>query len=123
MGTQMDKSRKKELLEAYKQIKIYMGVYQVKNCANGKVFIGTSSNLKNRWLTLCMQLKANTHPNSKMQKDWNDFGSDNFIYEVLEQKECGETKNIHWELEKMEKEWLEKLQPYDDKGYNKRSTR
>ncbi|MPN18731.1 hypothetical protein SDC9_166094 [bioreactor metagenome] len=28
--------------------------------------------------------------------------------------------NINWELENMEKEWLEKLEPHDDKGYNKK---
>lgn len=98
-----------------------MGVYQIKNIANAKVLIGTSSNLKNRWLTLRMQLEANRHPNAELQKDWNKFGLENFTYDVIEQKECKDIVNINWELENMEKAWLEKLQPYEDKGYNKRS--
>ena len=115
----MDKNRRRELMEAYKQMKVYMGVYQIKNNENSKVLIGTSSNLKNRWLTLRMQLEAKRHPNAGLQKDWNYFGPENFTYEVIEQKECKDIVNINWELENMEKAWLEKLQPYDDKGYNK----
>jgi hypothetical protein len=116
----MDKDKRKELMEAYKQIKVYMGVYQIKNNENSKVLIGTSCNLKNRWLTLRMQLESNRHPNARLQKDWNDFGPDSFSYEVIEQKKCKDMVNINWELENMEKEWLEKLEPHDDKGYNKK---
>jgi len=119
-GIVMDKLRRRELMEAYKQIKVYMGVYRIKNAANGKVLIGTSSNLKNRWLTLKMQLESNRHQNSGLQMDWNEYGADNFIYDVVDQKECKDGININWELEKMEKEWLEKLQPYDGKGYNRK---
>lgn len=113
----MDKDKRKELMEAYKQIKVYMGVYQIKNNENSKVLIGTSCNLKNRWLTLRMQLESNRHPNARLQKDWNDFGPDSFSYEVIEQKECKDMVNINWELENMEKEWLEKLEPHDDKVF------
>ncbi|MDD2351872.1 MAG: GIY-YIG nuclease family protein, partial [Synergistaceae bacterium] len=63
----MDKNRRRELMEAYKQMKVYMGVYQIKNNENSKVLIGTSSNLKNRWLTLRMQLEAKRHPNAGLQ--------------------------------------------------------
>ena len=33
----MDKDKRKELMEAYKQIKVYMGVYQIKNNENSKI--------------------------------------------------------------------------------------
>ena len=32
----MDKDKRKELMEAYKQIKVYMGIYQIKNNENSK---------------------------------------------------------------------------------------
>jgi hypothetical protein len=38
---------------------------------------------------------------------------------VLEEKEADEVKDRKWELKQLEKQWLEKLQPYGDKGYNK----
>ncbi len=47
------------------------------------------------------------------------FGPDAFTYEVLEQKETEEVKDIPWELEKMLDAWMDQLQPYGDKGYHK----
>lgn len=115
----MDKKRRKELLEEYRQLKTYMGVYQIRNTVNGKIFISTCSNLKSRWLTIRGQLDIGRYANSELQKEWNELGAGAFIYEVLEQKETAEVKDIHWELKQMEKPWLEKLQPYGDRGYNK----
>ena len=115
----MDKKRRKALIEQYKQIKTYMGIVQVKNNVNGKIIIDTCSNLKNRWLTLKWQLDMGRHPNSQLQKDWNEFGPEAFTYEILEKKETDEISDVRWELKKMKNKWLEKLQPYEDRGYNK----
>jgi hypothetical protein len=57
--------------------------------------------------------------NSQLQKDWKELGSEAFTYEVLEKKEADEVTDKRWELKQMEKQWLEKLQPYGDRGYNK----
>jgi hypothetical protein len=96
-----------------------MGVYQIKNNTNGKIFVHSFANLKSKWLTIKMQLDMGRHPNSGLQKDWNEYGADSFTYEVLEEKKQEPDMDIKWELQQMEKAWLEKLQPYDDKGYNK----
>ena len=64
-------------------------------------------------------LDMGRHPNSELQKDWNAFGPDAFTYEVLEQKETDEVNDVHWELKKMKNKWLDKLQPYGERGYNK----
>jgi hypothetical protein len=100
-------------------MKTYMGVYQVTNTSSGKIFISTSPNLKNRWLTLRMQLDMGRHPNSDLQRDWNELGADSFTYQVIEEKEVTEDTDTRWELKQMKKAWLEKLQPYGDRGYNK----
>lgn len=115
----IDKQRRKELLEQYKEMKTYMGVFQVKNNVNGKIFIDSCSNLKNRWFTLKMHLDTGRHPNSELQKDWNSFGPEAFTYEVLEQKEADKVTDVRWELKKLKQKWLEKLEPYGDRGYNK----
>lgn len=115
----MDKTRRKELLEEYKQMKTYMGVVQIKNNVNGKIFIAAFSNLKNKWLTLRGQLDMGRHANAQLQKDWKELGEKAFSYEVLEEKETDEVTDMRWELKQMEKPWLEKLQPYRDRGYNK----
>jgi hypothetical protein len=38
---------------------------------------------------------------------------------VLEQKDTDKIIDVKWELKLLEKQWLEELQPYGDKGYNK----
>ncbi|NOV00581.1 GIY-YIG nuclease family protein [Paenibacillus planticolens] len=115
----MDKSKRKELLEDYKQIKVYMGVAQIKNKVNGKIYIDSYPNLKNKWLTLKMQLDAGRFANAQLQNDWKEFGEDSFDYEVLEQKEADKVTDMRWEKKQILKPWLEKLQPYGDRGYNK----
>lgn len=115
----MDKNRRKELQDQYKQLKTYMGIIQIKNNVNGKIFIDSSRNLKNQWLTIKWQLEVGKYANSLLQKDWKEFGEEAFIYEVLEEKESDKIADIRWELKQMEKQWLEKLQPYGDRGYNR----
>lgn len=115
----MDKTRRKELQEQYKQIKTFMGVTQITNKVNGKIYIAAYPNLKNKWLSIKGQLSMGMHINSQLQKDWKELGPDVFTYQVLEEKEADEVADRRWELKKLEKEWLEKLQPFGERGYNK----
>lgn len=116
----MDQSRRKELKEEFRQIKTYMGIYQITNKADGKIFIDSSPNLKNKWLTLQAQLEMGMFVNAQLQSDWKRLGAGAFEYEVLEQKDAGAVMEPRWEVKQMLKPWLEKLQPYGDRGYNKR---
>jgi group I intron endonuclease len=115
---------KKELKQNYKQTERPIGVYQIVNLKNEKVFIGSSMNLdgiKNRNF---FQLKLNGHPNKALQKDWNEFGEENFEFEILEEIEPREGLDYEKELEFLEDLWLENKQPYGDEGYNeKKKTR
>lgn len=116
----MDKQRRKELQEQFKQIKVWMGVYKITNAANGKIFIEATPNLKNKWQTIQdFQFAMNRFQNTQLQQDWNRFGAEAFSFEVLEEREVEEGVDTAWELKKMKKKWLEKLQPYAEKGYNK----
>ncbi|MEI7025085.1 GIY-YIG nuclease family protein [Paenibacillus sp. y28] len=117
----MDKNKRKELLEEYKQIKTYMGIIQITNKTNGKIYIDSYPNLKNKWLAIQSQLDIGRFVNARLQKDWKELGSEAFSYEVLEQKKADEVADRRWELKQMKKSWLEKLQPYGDRGYNKPS--
>jgi len=115
----MDKQRRKELRDQFEQIKTYMGVYKISNTKNGKIFLGSSPNLKNRWLVISKQLEMGMHVNSQLQEDWNELGAEAFTYEVLEKKATDKVADVAWEVKQMEKEWLVKLQPYGDRGYNR----
>ena len=115
----IDKKSRKELLEEYKQLKSYMGVIQITNNASGKIYVAAYPNLKNKWLTIQGQLIMGTHANFQLQKDWKEMGPEAFTYDVLEEKESNEVTDMRWELKQIVKPWLEKLQPYEDRGYNK----
>ncbi|TDF99458.1 GIY-YIG nuclease family protein [Paenibacillus piri] len=115
----MDKNKRRELQEEYKQLKTYMGAIQIINKANGKIYVASYPNLKNKWVTLQGQLDMGRFANSQVQKDWKELGADAFAYEVLEEKETEGVSDVRWELKQMEKRWLEKLQPFGDRGYNK----
>jgi len=114
----MDKQRRKELKAQALETKIMMGVYQIKNRRNGKVYLATSSNLKNQWMRQKMQLDEGKHMNRKLQQDWTSGSEDEFEFSVLEEHEVEPEMNVKWELSQLEKAWLEKLQPFDENGYN-----
>ncbi|SFI36160.1 hypothetical protein SAMN02799624_00594 [Paenibacillus sp. UNC496MF] len=115
----MDKQKRKELQEAYKEIKTYMGAIRITNAANGKVYVDAYPNLKNKWLTIRAQLDMGRFANAELQRDWKTYGERAFAYDVLEEKDAGEVADVRWETKQMAKRWLEKLEPYGDKGYNK----
>ncbi|RUS46862.1 GIY-YIG nuclease family protein [Cohnella sp. AR92] len=115
----MDKSKRKELQEEYKQIKTFMGVVRITNRTNGKMYVDSYPNLKNKWLTIQMQLDMGRFANAELQRDWTALGKDAFDYEVLEEKDTTDILDVRWETKQLEKKWLERLQPYGEKGYNK----
>lgn len=113
---------RKELIDEYKQIKFRMGVFQIRNTANGKIFVERSENLDKVWNRHLAQLRFGGHPNPALQKEWNVFGEDKFVFEVLseiEQQE-GDTTDPKKELQLLEKMFIEELQPFEDKGYHNR---
>ena len=109
---------KKELKQNYKLSPRPMGIFQIRNLTNEKVFIGKSENLEGILNRHEFALKANGHQNKQLQADWNELGADKFAFEILEELEFRENLDIKKELEFLEDLWLEKLQPFGEKGYN-----
>ena len=68
-----------------------------------------------------IELNNGTHRNKLLQDEWKQYGKDAFVFEVLEILEPPEEGyfDTKEELKKLEKKWMEKLQPYGDKGYHK----
>jgi hypothetical protein len=113
---------KKELIKQYKQTIQPMGVYQVKNLKNGKIFIGSAKDLRGRINSNRFQLKTGAHFNKDLQNDFNEIGEEDFSFEVLDTLKPKEDAGFDYteELNTLLEMWLEKLQPYDEKGYNTR---
>ncbi|MDQ1914935.1 GIY-YIG nuclease family protein [Paenibacillus sp. GD4] len=115
----MDKNRKKELAAQFMEQKTIGGVYQIRNTANGKLFVDSTRNLR----TLngkMVSLTMGTHMSKSLQQDWNTYGKESFVFEILEEVEMKQDdfgKSAD-RLKKLEEQWLERLQPFGDKGYN-----
>jgi len=112
----------KEMKEAYKLYKSKKGVYQIRNKMNGKIFVGSSTDLKASWNRNKMQLNFGNHPNNELQKDWKNFGENAFVYEILSELKEEDDKKIDpkKEVKELEELYLEELKPYDENGYNKK---
>lgn len=66
------------------------------------------------------QLTNGSHANKQLQQDWNDHGSSNFAFEIVDELSPGEGAEFdsRKELSTLEDLWLERLQPFGDRGYN-----
>ena len=113
---------KKELKKQYKQTLPPMGIYRIKNVVNGKIFVGSSLNLHGKSNSFKFQLRSGLHVNSELQKDFNTFGEENFVFEIVDTLEPKEDISYNYgdDLKVFLEMWTEKLQPYGEIGYNKR---
>jgi alkanesulfonate monooxygenase SsuD/methylene tetrahydromethanopterin reductase-like flavin-dependent oxidoreductase (luciferase family) len=111
---------RKELIRAYKETPRPMGVYRVFNHANGKSLVGAWRDVRARLNRQEAELKYGIHPNQALLADWKALGKDAFLFEILDTLEPSDEPNYDAkeDLEVLEALWLEKLQPYGDKGYN-----
>jgi hypothetical protein len=114
------KKTRKEIHREYKERVKPSGVFQVKNLANGKVLLGSSLNLEGPLNKHRFMLRINSHPNKELQQDWNELGPDQFSFEILETVQLQDSPafNLNDELMLLEEIWLEKLQPFGERGYN-----
>ncbi|PLR72159.1 GIY-YIG nuclease family protein [Bacillus sp. UMB0728] len=60
-----------------------VGIYQIRNIYNDKVYIGKSFNIEKRWRQHRDSLLRDKHVNKKLQRDFNIFKKDAFQYKVL----------------------------------------
>ena len=111
---------RKEIHREYKERVKPSGIFLIRNVANGKVLLGSSLNLEGPLNKHRFMLKINSHPNPELQKDWHELGPEQFSFEILETVPLSATPNFNLkdELTLLEEIWLEKLQPFGERGYN-----
>jgi len=109
-----------QIKREYKERKKPAGVFQVKNTVNGKVLLGSSLNLEGPLNSHKFMLSIGRHPNENLQKDWNAYGPDQFVFEILEVVKFNDDPNFNLidELTLLEQIWIEKVQPFGERGYN-----
>jgi len=100
-----------------------MGVFQIRNKASEKIFIDSSIDVPGKINRHKFQLNAGLHRSRSLQEDWNEFGESAFHFETLEPVEPRSDPEYDYaaDLETLKELWLEKLEPYGERGYNKRT--
>jgi hypothetical protein len=113
------KEDREKLVQQFKEIPIQAGIFQIRNTLNGKLFIDSTLNMKslNGQNTT---LRLGTHNNKALQKEWNEYGEQAFVMEVLEVLKPSDNPFVVLkdELKKLKAIWIEKLQPFGERGYH-----
>jgi group I intron endonuclease len=89
------------------------GVYGVSCTANGRMLVGFSVDVVNRWQLHLYHLRRGTHTCRALQADWDEYGESSFKCSVLE--ECPRDKKV---MRAAEQRWIETLKRAAAKPYN-----
>lgn len=119
-GDERKKSVRADLKRLCKENVPDMGIYQLRNKVNDRIFVERSKNLAGSRNSRLFQLRMGKAVfNRELQKDLNAYGAESFEFSVLavmDRPEAGE--DAAWSLAALELHWLEKLQPFGERGYN-----
>lgn len=112
---------KKEIKDTYKEMKFQIGVFQIRNTINNKIYIESSTDLVAIWKRNKFQLNSGLHLNIDLQEEWKKFGQENFTFEIISEIKQDGTKTPAYyrnEAKQLETMFIEELQPFNDNGYN-----
>jgi hypothetical protein len=116
----MTPANRRELRRAYKESRRPMGVYQVRNTRDGRLLVARSVDLPSALNRERAALRFGAHANAALQRDWHALGPDAFAFEVLDTLTPPEGNAAYDpadDLRVLEAMWLERLQPWGDRGY------
>lgn len=88
-----------------------LAVYYIKNKINNKYYIGQTNDIKTRWSNHKYELNKGIHSSIHLQRSWNKYGGDNFIFKIIEN---GISKD---NINEKETNYIKKYNSYN-KGYN-----
>jgi hypothetical protein len=116
------KGEHKRLKQDYQRTKHAFGVFLIRNTTNEKLFLGAGLDIHGIINRHRFALRAGGHQCVVLQRDWNELGAAKFEFEILDQMEPLDDPlfDVRRELSFMEEMWLEKLQPFGERGYNKK---
>jgi len=90
-----------------------MGVYEILNILDSKMYIGSSVDLPKRKRDHLRELKNNIHTNGRLQNAFNKYGLKNFVFSILEFVSDRES------LLEREQYWIDKMDSSNrNVGYN-----
>lgn len=93
--------RRKELKELYKNMKPDMGILIIKSHFNNKCYIEGTHDLKSTINSIKFKLGFGNYPNKELQKEWKEYGEENFTIEILE--------NLKYDKDELKTDYSEEL--------------
>lgn len=113
---------RRDLIDDYKQNPPPMGVFQIRHVPSGRIFVVSARNLRGIMNSHRFQLRSGSHPNKPLQAEFTASGPDAFAFEVLDEIAPVDSagKDAGADLQDLETLWLEKLEPYGERGFNAR---
>lgn len=103
-------------VQTIKLVTMKSGIYTITNKINSKIYVGYAKDITTRIYQHKGALKANRHKNLHLQNAYNQYGKENFIYEILEN--C-----LEKELCAREHYWATILNTHNREfGYNEKPT-
>lgn len=110
---------RKEIKIEYKEQKFELGVFEIRNKIENKIFIDSSNNIPAKFNRHKFQLNAGLHPNKEMQADWNKYGEINFEFNVIEEiEQKDEIRDYSKKLKELEKKYVTEAEFKAIKIYN-----
>jgi hypothetical protein len=120
-GRQEDMMDRREIIKEYKKTIQPMGIVQIKNITNNRVYLTASANMPGTINSMRFQLKMGSFlPSPRLAADWKELGEENFIIEVLDELKPVDDPAYDYrnDLKALEAMWLEKLKPFGEQGYH-----
>ena len=108
----MEKQNKKEKMAEYKERKVTGGIYTIQNSITGKLLLLSTCDLQGSKNRFIFSQKTGSCINIKLQDDYNEYGANAFVFDVLEDLEKKETQTAREFTEDMKillELWTEKL--------------
>ena len=81
-----------------------IGIYKITNTITGDFYIGSSKDVKHRWRAHKCPSTWNRYPNYPLYKDFQKYGLESFVFEILEEVEIESLKET-------EQQFIETLKP------------
>lgn len=120
MRVELLKAENKRLKKDYQQTPRSLGVFLIRNNLNDRVFLAAGVDPHGLIYRHKFQLTNGLHANGQLQAGWNEFGGNHFAFEIVDEVSPRADGEVDYraELAALEALWLEKLQPFGDRGYN-----
>ncbi len=88
------------------------GIYKIQNQVNGKVYVGSAVNFRQRFFSHLSELRRGIHHSPKLQQAWLKHGENAFKFEIIEKVSNKE------DLIKREQYWIDNLKAANRDNYN-----